>query len=105
MNCAGATTTTSTRRTRTQLSNANCDLTNIRGQLVDALGLRVPCEHETGAAADERIELPAPRAQRRQFDLGHANEDGVGLDRKHDVQPRRSVDLFCETPGAGIAVL
>src|SRR3954453_16588034 len=102
MSCAGAT-TTSTRRTKSL--NANCDLTNIRGQFVDAPRLRVPCEHEAGAAADERIELPSPRAQRCQLGLGHANEDGVGFDRKHDVQPRRSVDLFCETPGAGVAML
>ena len=47
-----------------RISSSRSDPVDVGRQFVDALRLCVPREHEAGAAADERIELPAPIPQR-----------------------------------------
>ena len=94
-----------TNRVNRNLPVRPAHLPDIPRQRIDPCRIGIPGEHETRAAADERIKLPAALAQRLQVVGGGAQEDRVGLDRKHQLEIRQIGHRGSEPRGAGVGML
>ncbi len=79
-------------------------LAQIADQLVDALGIAVPREHEARRSADEGVEAPSARAQLVEDLLAGLNKHRVRLDGLRQPHAGNPGDLRSELPRAAVGV-